>query len=185
MATSNGSWFLVQGSGSRPTNVEPGTWTSLSPERAAATAGGLGVRVVEDESLADEIRVVVQHGTVQEQQAFPVDEDLRAFRTLEDLVAGPRCPLPRERVAQARAAAALHADAQPALVDALFGHQRANLASGGVRNLNHEFQDCRISELQNSGLFNPAMLQSCHSAIQPLRSRLRMGIGALLGRRPL
>src|SRR5215831_675371 len=137
MATSNGSWFLVQGSGSRPTNVEPGTWTSLSPERAAATAGGLGVRVVEDESLADEIRVVVQHGTVQKQQAFPVDEDLRAFRPLEDLVAGPRCPLPRERVAQARAAAALHADAQSALVDALLGHQRANLARRRFGDLNH------------------------------------------------
>src|SRR5215467_9348877 len=139
MATSNGSWFLVQGSGSRPTNVEPGTWTSLSPERAAAAAGGLGVRVVEDESLADEIRVVVQHGTVQKQQAFPVDEDLRTFRTFEDFVAGSRCPLPRERVAQARAPAALHPDAQSALIDALLGHQRPDPASGSFGDLNHRF----------------------------------------------
>src|SRR4051812_26797409 len=86
-------------------------------ERAATAAGRLGVRVVEHETLADQVRVVVEHGPVQVQQALSVDEDLRALGTLEHLVAEPRLPFPREGVAQPRAAAALDADTQPALVD--------------------------------------------------------------------
>src|SRR5262245_30928452 len=121
----------------RGSRFPPGT--SLRPERAAAAAGGLGVRIVEDEPLADEIRVVVQHGAVQVQQALPVDEDLGAFRTLEDLVARSRDSLPGERVAQARAAATLHADAQSAVVDALLGHQRADFARRRFGDLNHPY----------------------------------------------
>src|SRR2546427_9338395 len=86
-------------------------------ERAPAAAGGLGVRIVEHEPLADQIRVVVEHCSVEKQQALAIDEDLRALRPFEHLVADTRLLLPREGVAQTRASAALHADAQTPLVD--------------------------------------------------------------------
>src|ERR1700730_8288588 len=54
--------------------------TSLSSEGATASAGRFGVRVVEDEALADQVRVVVEHRTVQKNQALLVDENLRAIR---------------------------------------------------------------------------------------------------------
>src|SRR5262245_41877293 len=111
--------------------------SALRAKGAAATARRLRVRVVEHEALADHVRVVVEHGAVEIDQALPVDVDLRAVLALEDLVAEPRLLLPRERVAQPRAPATLHADAQPALVDALLGHQGADLARGGLTDLNH------------------------------------------------
>src|SRR5262245_11049242 len=92
-------------------------------EGAPTAARGLRVRVVEDESLADQVRVVVEHRAVQKQQALLVHEDLGALGALEHLVAEPGLLLPCERVAQPRTAAALDADAQAAIVDALLGHQ--------------------------------------------------------------
>src|SRR5687768_11373134 len=92
-------------------------------ERRAAAAGLLCVRVVEDETLGDERRVVVEHRPLEEQVALLVDEDLGAVGSLEHLVAKPRLALPGERVAETRAAAALHAHTQPSLADALLGHQ--------------------------------------------------------------
>src|SRR5262245_40524368 len=91
-------------------------------ERAATAAGGLRVRVVEHEALADQVRVVVENRAVQVQQALLVDVDLRAFRPLEHFVAEARLLVPGERVAQPGTAAALDADAEPTLVDALLGH---------------------------------------------------------------
>src|SRR5262245_14017230 len=88
-------------------------------ERAATAAGGLGVRVVEHEPLADQIRVVVEHRPVQIEQALLVDVDLRALGTLEHLVAQARLLVPGERVAQSGTAATFDAHAKPALVDAL------------------------------------------------------------------
>src|SRR5690349_11714744 len=61
-----------------------------SAERAAAAAGRLRVRVVEDETLADQTGVVVQHRAVQKEQALLVDEDLRPVGAFEHLVAEPR-----------------------------------------------------------------------------------------------
>src|SRR5439155_8189044 len=111
--------------------------SALRAKGTAAAARRLCVRVVEHESLADHVRVVVEHGPVEIQQALLVDEELRALGSFEDLVAEPWLFLPRERIAQSRAAAAFHADAQSAVVDALLGHQRADLARGRLRNLNH------------------------------------------------
>src|SRR6185295_17168564 len=91
-------------------------------------------------ALADHVRVVVEHGAVEIEQALLVDVDLRAVGPFEDLIAEPGLLLPRERVAQPRAPAALHADAQPTFVDALLGHQRADLARGGLTDLNHDAQ---------------------------------------------
>src|SRR2546425_8667011 len=111
--------------------------SALRAKGAAAAARRLGVRVVEHEPLADHVRVVVEHRAVEIQQALLVDVDLRAVGSFEDFVAKPRLLLPRERVAQPRASAALHADAQSAVVDAQLGHQRADLAGCGFADLNH------------------------------------------------
>src|SRR5256712_3042695 len=111
--------------------------SALRAKGTAAAARRLGVRVVEHEPLADHVRVVVEHRAVEIQQALLVDVDLRAVGPLEDFVAKTRLLLPRERVAQPRAPAALHADAQSPLVDALLGHQRADLAGCGFADLNH------------------------------------------------
>src|SRR5262245_2795527 len=111
--------------------------TCSGPEGAAASARRLRVGVVEHEALRDEVRVVVEHCSVEIQQALLVDEDLGAFRPLEYFVPQTRLPLPRERVAQPRTPATLDANAQAAIVDALFGHQRADLARGAFADLNH------------------------------------------------
>src|SRR5258707_169432 len=82
------------------------------PEGAATAAGRFRVRVVEHEPFADQVRVVIEHRAVQKQQALLVDKDLRVLRPFKHLVTEARLPLPLERVAQARTAAALDADAQ-------------------------------------------------------------------------
>src|ERR1700730_4654502 len=107
-------------------------------KRAAAAAGRFRVRVVEDEPLADQARVVVEDGAVQVQQALLVDEDLRAVRPFEDLVAQAGLLLPGEGVAQTRAPAPLDPDAQPTLVDALLGHQLPDRVRGRLTNLDHD-----------------------------------------------
>src|ERR1051326_3148007 len=84
---------------------------SLRSKRASTAARRLRVRVVEHEALGDQIRVVVEDGPVQIDQALLVDEDLRVLGPFEHFVAEARLLLPRKRVAQARAAAALDADA--------------------------------------------------------------------------
>src|SRR5262249_35101859 len=97
----------------------------------------LGIRVVEHEPFAQQRRVVIERGAVQKQIAFAVDKDLRAFRTLEDLVAEPRLTLPGECVAEAGAAAAFHAYTKTAVGDALLGHQRLDLFRRGLADLDH------------------------------------------------
>src|SRR5580704_5133995 len=118
-------------------SADPGSPRS-GAKRAAAAAGRLRVRVIEHEALADQARVVVEDGAVQVQQALLVDEDLRAVRPFEDLVADAGLLLPGEGVAQARAPAPLDADAQPALVDALLGHQLPDRARRRLTNLDHD-----------------------------------------------
>src|SRR5438552_5708826 len=112
--------------------------SALRAEGAATAAGRFRVGVLEHESPGDEICVVLQHRAVQIQQAFFIDVQFRPERSLEHLVAQPGLLLPRKDVAQSRAATALDADAQPAIVDALIGHQGADLARGGFRDLNHD-----------------------------------------------
>ena len=66
-------------------------------------------------------------------------EELERPKLLRDdwCVAKTRLTLPGKRVAQARTAAALDANAESAIVDALLGHQGANFASGDFTDLNH------------------------------------------------
>src|SRR6185369_5228689 len=111
--------------------------TCSGSEGASAPARRLRIGVVEHEAFRDEVRVVVEHRAVEKQQALLVDEDLGAFRPLEYFVPQTRLPLPRERVAQPRTPAALDANAQAAIVDALLDHQRADLPCGAFADLNH------------------------------------------------
>src|SRR5437667_901904 len=60
--------------------------TSLCAARAPAAAGGLRVRIVEHEALADHVGVVLEHGAVQEEQALALHDALRARAHLEHLV---------------------------------------------------------------------------------------------------
>src|SRR5258705_9617443 len=101
-------------------------------EGTAATAGRLRVRVVEDEALRQKRGVVVERGPVQEQQALLVHEDPGAIRPLEYLVAESRLAIPRERIAQPRAAPTFYAHTKTAIADALLGHQRPDLLRGGL-----------------------------------------------------
>src|SRR5437763_16474742 len=109
----------------------------LRAEGTAAAAGRLRVRVVEDETLRQERRVVVERRAVEEEQTLLIDEDLRAVGPFEDLVPEPRRGVPPECVAEAGAAAPLHADTKTALADALLGHQRPDLLRGGLAYLDH------------------------------------------------
>src|SRR5256885_1019882 len=94
---------------------------------------------MKDEALRQKRGVVVERGPVQEQQALLVYEDPGAIRPLEYLVAESRLAIPRERVAQARAAAALDAHTKTAIADALLGHQRPDLLRGGLGDFNHRY----------------------------------------------
>jgi len=94
---------------------------------------------VKDEPFADQVRVVVENRSPQEQKALFIDEDLRAIGTLEHLVAEARFLVPRKRVAQTRAATGLDADTKTTLSEALTRHQRANPGRRGLRNLNAAF----------------------------------------------
>src|SRR5262249_13626003 len=81
------------------------------------------IRVVEDEPAADEGGVVIERRSLNELIALRVDKHLRAFSALEDVIAVSRRGLPRERVAQTRAAARLDSDAQTTVGQAVFcGH---------------------------------------------------------------
>src|SRR5262249_28252736 len=138
------SRFSLRG---RLRNEKKSKSTCSGPEGGAASARRLRVGVVEHEAFRDEVRVVVEHRSVEIQQALLVDEDLGAFRPLESFVPQTRLPLPRERVAQPRTPAALDANAQSAIVDALLGHQRADLACRAFADLNHAHLRCRLGFL--------------------------------------
>src|SRR5687768_17018700 len=125
------------------TGMDSGVMESAWPVRrvsgaegTAAAAGLLRVRVVEHETPSEQCRVVVERRALQEHVAFPVHEDLGAV-TFEHFVAKPRHLLPAEHVAQPGAAAALYADTQTTIGDALLGHQRFDLLRRVVGYLNH------------------------------------------------
>ena len=73
------------------------------------------MRILEDESLAQQARVVIERRAVEQPKAARIDEDFRAVRTDVDLIGRPGIRIPRKRVFEARASAGLDADAQRAL----------------------------------------------------------------------
>ena len=83
----------------------------LSPQPHVLFACGFfNVKLVASRLLL----VEVEHRAVEQLEAARVDEDLRAARAFEDLVGRARRRVPAEHVAEARAAAGLDGDAQPA-----------------------------------------------------------------------
>src|SRR5262245_41280454 len=69
-------------------------------KRRAAPAAGLGVGVVEDESLAHQARVVVERRAIDESIALGIDEEPRSFWPVEHTVPFARTRLPGERIAE-------------------------------------------------------------------------------------
>src|SRR5688572_14496705 len=121
----------INGGGVRP--------SGLGAEGTTAPARLLRVGVVEHEAFAQQGRVVVERRAVEKQIALLVDEDLGAV-PLEHLVAEARLFLPRERVAEARAAAAFDAHTKPTFRDALLGHQGLDLLRGDIGDFDHGSQ---------------------------------------------
>src|SRR5207245_11734801 len=82
-------------------------------KRGAAASTTLGVGTLKDKSLARHAHLVIERRAAEIQKAFRVHEDARAM-LFKDLVAIARLHFEPHSVRQARTAAALHADAQPA-----------------------------------------------------------------------
>src|SRR5690349_2245137 len=84
----------------------------LGAERGAAPARAGRMRVVGDEPLAQQARVVIEHASVEQAQALWIDEHASPLWSGEDRIAGGRRRCPSERIFEARAPARLHAEAQ-------------------------------------------------------------------------
>src|SRR5262249_17285447 len=84
-------------------------------ERSPAPARPFGVRVGEGEALAHQAGVVVEGRTVDVAVALRIDEDLRPFKSFEDVIVFARRGFPGERVAQTRTSTCLDPDPQPTL----------------------------------------------------------------------
>ena len=124
-----------------------GNW-KLHTETRSASTRRFRIRVVEDEPAADERRVVVECGALNELITLRVDEHLRALGTFENVVAFARRSLPRERVAQTGTSAGFDADAKPAVRDTVPGGHLLNECGGVVADLKHIYD-------QNSPILVP------------------------------
>ena len=88
-------------------------------EGAAASAAGFDLRVAELEALAAQAAVVLQHRAGEQRGRERVDHDRETRQVEHEIVVAPLVVL--EQVLEARAAAALHADAQNRVRRAAFG----------------------------------------------------------------
>src|SRR5690349_11547258 len=109
----------------------------LDAEGRPASARRLCVRVVEDEPLTDQARVVVARRAVEKPEAARVDVDARAFGAVEHVVAVARRGLPRERVAEAGTAPGLDPDAQAAIGNPVFRCHFPDEFSGVLADVQH------------------------------------------------
>src|SRR5579872_2740720 len=115
-------------------------WTCLHAERRSAAAAALGVRVVEDETLADEARVVIERRPVEVREALRIHVDARALGAVEHVIAVTRARFPGERIAEPGTAAGLDPDPETAARDALFGRHLSNECCGVLTDLQHGSQ---------------------------------------------
>src|ERR1700749_2357646 len=93
-------------------------YAALRGERTAAAATTRRLGILKHEALLDQILFVIERRIVKVEVALRIDEDARAI-LFEHFVAIARFGIEAHRVAQAGAAAALHADAKAA---GLLGH---------------------------------------------------------------
>ena len=77
------------------------------------------MRVVEDEALTDETRVVVERRAIDESIALGVDEEPGPVGPVEHVVPFARARLPGKRIAQAGAATGFDADSEAAVGQAV------------------------------------------------------------------
>src|SRR5207237_8880800 len=111
----------------------------LYAERHTAAAGALRVRVVEDEPLTEQARVVVEDSAFEQPEALGIDEHLRAHRALTDDVRVLGRLLPAEDVLEPRAAARLHADPETGRAKGALDQHLLDLVRRVLRDLNHRF----------------------------------------------
>src|SRR5579864_8012264 len=110
---------------------------------AAAVSGGVGI--LKHETLAHQRFFVFERGAIQIKETFWIDEETRA-EFLENFVAVAGLCIEAHGVGQARAAAALYADAQSALFgrNAFLFEEFADLFRGSLAQ--RDFCDCRIGD---------------------------------------
>ena len=106
------------------------------------------MRVVENEALAHEARVVVERRPVDEPEALGIDEDPRSFRAFEHVVAVLRRRLPGEDLAQSRTPASLDADAESALREPVARDHLVDELSGVFADFDHGFTEWPLSGLE-------------------------------------
>src|SRR5215212_11420126 len=109
----------------------------LCAERRAAAARALRVWILEEEPLAHEVRVVIEHRVVEQAEAARIDEDPRVPGSREHAVVGPRLLLPAEHVLVPGAPARAQAHAQPSAGELLLRQHLHDLLRGVLGNLNH------------------------------------------------
>ena len=95
------------------------------------------MRVVDDESSAQEARVVVEYDAVQQPETPGIDEHLRPVPTVEYRVGLSRRCFPPERIFESRAASGSDAKTQRALSSLPPCEHLLNLCGRSIRNLNH------------------------------------------------
>src|SRR5829696_7058299 len=118
--------------------LETDNWKLDAKTRPTPTRT-LGVRIIEDEPLADEARVVIERRPIDEPDALGIDEHLRSFRPFEHVVTVLGGRLPGKHVTQARAAASLDADAEAALREAVAHDHLVDEFAGVFADFDHCF----------------------------------------------
>src|SRR4051794_4787980 len=113
-----------------------GNW-KLDTKTRPAPARRLRVRVIEDEAAADQRRVVVERGSLNELIALGIDKHLRAVGPLEHVIAFARCRFPGKGVAQTGAATGFDPDAKTAAWNAIPRGHLVDQRSGVIADLKH------------------------------------------------
>src|SRR4051812_22642531 len=132
-------------------------------KRSPAPARRFCVRVIEHKPTADERRVVVERGALDELITLRIDEHLRAFRAFEDVIAGARCALPGERVAQTRTSTRFDGDAKSAIRNAVPGGHFLDQRCGVIADMKHGLRSSRV--VQSPSDIRPVYIYDQNSPI--------------------
>src|SRR5579872_3071009 len=122
----------------------------LRRKRSAAAAVLLGVGILEHKARLHQRFLVIERHAVEIKQALGIDDDLHAVK-FEYLVGRTLFGIKPELVAQARAAAAKHAETQHSL-DTLLGESLPDLVDRLRRDLDHWLRLCRTGRRQRDDL---------------------------------
>src|SRR5688500_5154713 len=122
------------------------------------------VRIFQGETRGQQVVLVeVEHRAVEQLVALRIDEHLRAVRAFEHLIGIARRAIPRKHVAETRAAAGLHGDAQAALGLLIFLELLADDPRRALSDLNHG--------LLSTPLRRPSAPHACARAPTPTSAR--------------